>query len=642
MSSTINQDSDEVWDLLDALEHFNTKAGQEQLSDGELASLEEALAIDPASSPAISVASSGILDNVEVPHFPPLSETMLNGDEAGQARTSEPIAQGIHQNQEQSLLGMASKDRFQELLQTRMGFTRFEEWINDEGLPGSKQLLMYYKDLRASSALFAEVQAIGSGLQEVYFGEESNQEEQIASLSQRPSTYVSSLSSAALGMYTAQEEATDRLYATEFKRFITGKLTEQAKARLQFIPDHNMRGDLGEVFCIADPRLPDQPLVFISDAFCRLSEYPRDLLIGRNCRFLQGPETDKAAVGALRVAIEAGQEHCCLLLNYTRTGRPFWNLLNMIPLKGSNGVIEYLLGAQIDVTSAMSGAKAFKNLKDLAQPNSTDRDGGLGLGNFGFSDEVINRTEKQLSRQSVVRQIRDHSNNSQPETIASSPTIAYPGPNHVSHRKQSFAAANMSSPTFSSSSMGSPKLSSDKKSTWFSKLRSGGDSPIPMSSSTVPTTNDDTAAVRVPPKIRDRMSTFSAAHSKLIIFDAKCGRIQYVTPPLLAYLRYPVRSHKDRLASGLLRMDITEILTGETPAETASIIKAVRNTVSAQSTHSTFAGLLLSQSGQRRDAPDHIADAVTDTGKKYARSLLHLTPVKDRKNKSQMYVAVVG
>ncbi|OCF35409.1 hypothetical protein I316_02959 [Kwoniella heveanensis BCC8398] len=641
MSSQVDQDGDEVWDLLDALEHFNARASQEELSDGELASLEEALAIEPVSPPAISVASSGILDHVEVPHFPALSQTVLNGDGAGQVRTSEPISVGIHQNQEENLLGMASKDRFKDLLQNQMGFTRFEQWIDDEGLPGSKRLLMYYKDLRASSALFAEVQALGNGLQEVYFGKEASQEEQIASLSHRPSTYIPSLSSASLGLHTAQEEATDRLYATEFKRFITGNLTEQAKARLQFIPDHKKRGDLGEVFCIADPRLPDQPLVFISDAFCRLSEYPRDLLIGRNCRFLQGPETDRAAVGALRVAIEAGQEHCCLLLNYTRTGRPFWNLLNMIPLKGTNGAVEYLLGAQIDVTSAMSASKAFKDLKDLAQPITTDKDGALG--SFGLSEEVINRnvqTEKQLSRQSIVRQIRQQSH-AQSETTSPSQAVSYPGPNTVSQRKQSFApVASLSSPVFSSSSNNSPKLSSDKKSTWFLKLKSGVDSPIAMTSNTVPSSIDDPSAVRIPAGMRDRMSDFTAAHSKLIVFDAKCGRIQYVTPPLLAYLRYPIRSHKDRLASGLLRLDISEILTGETPTQTASIVKSVRDVVSAQSTHSVFAGLLLSQSG--RGAPDYIADALTDNGKKFVRSLLHLTPVKDRRNASQMYVVVVG
>ncbi|WWC92025.1 uncharacterized protein L201_006979 [Kwoniella dendrophila CBS 6074] len=647
-----DNDSDEVWDLLDALEHFNSNLQSSQdLDDGEMASLEEALAYDPVSttnvpsySPNISIASSGNLEpdnyddninsaDIEVPHFPPLSETMLGNKENKQeTRTSEPISQGVKENQERALLDMASKDRFQQLLKTHMGFTRFEEWINDEGLPGSKQLLNYYKDLRAYVTLFDEVKAVGSGLQDIYFDKQRNPQD---SLPFRPSSYVSSLTSVSLGMHTAQEEATDRLYSIEFKRFITGKLTEQAKARLQFIPDHKKRGDLGEVFCIADPRLPDQPLVLISDAFCRLSEYPRDLLIGRNCRFLQGPETDKTAVRALRVAIEAGQEHCCLLLNYTRTGKPFWNLLNMIPLKGANGAVEYLLGAQIDVTSAMSGTKAFKNLQDLVTGGPSDKSGPVDR--FGFSDDLINSTEKELSRPSIIRQIRVSSGSqsqiqSQPESSlagsAMTPFSSYPGNQPIPNRKQSFAA-----------SLTSPKLSSDKKSSWLSKLKKGGDTDIAMDSYS-PSIVSTPSNLQIPARIRDRMSTFSAAHSKMIIFDAKCGRIQYVTPPLLAYLRYPIRTHKDRLSSSLLRLDILDILTGANPIETKSITKSVRDIISSESTQSVYAGLLVSQSS--RFAPDHIADDLTDSGKKYARSLLHLTPVKDRKNKSEMYVVVVG
>ncbi|WWC64927.1 uncharacterized protein I303_107541 [Kwoniella dejecticola CBS 10117] len=623
MSITDAQESDEVWDLLDALEHFNSKISSDQLDEDEMASLEQALAYEPTYSPALSTASGGHLEqHVEVPHLPPLSETMLSEVGKGSSRTSEPISQGIHQGKEQTLLEMASKQRFEQLLQTHMGLQRFEEWVVEEGLPGSKQLLSYYKDLRAYNVLVDEVKAIGSGLDGLYFGNNGT-DRQVTSLSIKPSVYTPSITSASLSIHNAQEEATEKLYLSEFKRFVTGKLTEQAKARLQFIPDHKKRGDLGEVFCIADPRLPDQPLVFISDAFCRLSEYSRDLLIGRNCRFLQGPETDRSAVAALRAAIEAGQEHCCLLLNYTRTGKPFWNLLNMIPLKGANGAVEYLLGAQIDVTSAMSGSKAFQNLQDLVQ--NTKEEGGPA-GAVKFSPQLVKNVEQQLSRPLILS--RSSLGPIPKQADVRSQSISYPGSSMVPQRKNSLPP-----------NLTSPELGQEKKSTWLSKLKKGGPkSDIAMDSYSM--SSAVASAPSIPSKMRDRMSTFSAAHAKLLVFDAKCGRIQYVTPPLLAYLRYPIRSHKDRLASSLLRMDILDLLTGETPTETQSILKSVRDIISGQSTHSVFGGLLLSPSG--RDAPDHIADAVTASGKKYARSLLHLTPVKDRKDQSQMYIVVVG
>ena len=64
----------------------------------------------------------------------------------------------------------------------------------------------------------------------------------------------------------------------------------------------------GLSFTISDPRLPDNPLVFVNPAFERTTGYSREEVQGRNCRFLQGPDTDPAAVQAVRDALR-GQEH---------------------------------------------------------------------------------------------------------------------------------------------------------------------------------------------------------------------------------------------------------------------------------------------------------------------------------------------
>ncbi len=58
---------------------------------------------------------------------------------------------------------------------------------------------------------------------------------------------------------------------------------------------------------ITDPRRPDNPLVYVNDSFCALTGYARDEVIGRNCRFLQGPQTDPAAPAAIRAALDVGQ-----------------------------------------------------------------------------------------------------------------------------------------------------------------------------------------------------------------------------------------------------------------------------------------------------------------------------------------------
>ena len=55
---------------------------------------------------------------------------------------------------------------------------------------------------------------------------------------------------------------------------------------------------------IADPNLPDCPLMYVNEAFCRMTGYDQDEILGRNCRFLQGPETDKAALARIKIAMQ--------------------------------------------------------------------------------------------------------------------------------------------------------------------------------------------------------------------------------------------------------------------------------------------------------------------------------------------------
>ncbi|CAN6325553.1 unnamed protein product, partial [Urochloa humidicola] len=73
-------------------------------------------------------------------------------------------------------------------------------------------------------------------------------------------------------------------------------------------------------FVITDPRLPDNPIIFASDSFLQLTEYSREEILGRNCRFLQGPETDRVTVKKIRDAIDNQTEISVQLINYTKSG----------------------------------------------------------------------------------------------------------------------------------------------------------------------------------------------------------------------------------------------------------------------------------------------------------------------------------
>ncbi|WP_235538488.1 PAS domain-containing protein [Sphingomonas sp. Root710] len=101
---------------------------------------------------------------------------------------------------------------------------------------------------------------------------------------------------------------------------------------------------------ITDPRQPDNPIVFCNRAFQTLSGYTRDEILGRNCRFLQGPETDRATVREIHDAVEAGRDCAVDLLNYRKDGSTFWNALYLSPVRGATGEIQFFFASQLDVT----------------------------------------------------------------------------------------------------------------------------------------------------------------------------------------------------------------------------------------------------------------------------------------------------
>jgi PAS domain S-box-containing protein len=105
-----------------------------------------------------------------------------------------------------------------------------------------------------------------------------------------------------------------------------------------------------EGITIADIRLPDQPLIYVNEGFERLTLYPLGDIIGRNCRFLQGPETDPSAVEEIRNAIRDRRECTVEILNYRKDGVPFWNRLSLTPVRDEEGKTTHYIGVQSDIT----------------------------------------------------------------------------------------------------------------------------------------------------------------------------------------------------------------------------------------------------------------------------------------------------
>ena len=101
---------------------------------------------------------------------------------------------------------------------------------------------------------------------------------------------------------------------------------------------------------ITDPHQNDNPIVFANNAFLDLTLYEKEEVLGRNCRFLQGAQTDRGEVAKLREAIENEASIALELLNYKRDGTPFWNAVFIGPIHDASGKLLYFFASQIDVT----------------------------------------------------------------------------------------------------------------------------------------------------------------------------------------------------------------------------------------------------------------------------------------------------
>jgi len=107
---------------------------------------------------------------------------------------------------------------------------------------------------------------------------------------------------------------------------------------------------VAEGIIITDPNLPDNPILYSNPAFSRITGYQPDEIIGRNCRFLQGPNTDPQMVEQIRRGIIEKREVKTTLLNYRKDGQPFWNDLKISPVFSDAGELIYFVGIQADVT----------------------------------------------------------------------------------------------------------------------------------------------------------------------------------------------------------------------------------------------------------------------------------------------------
>ena len=135
----------------------------------------------------------------------------------------------------------------------------------------------------------------------------------------------------------------------------TGVLFEQAMAQTRM------------AVCLSDPRQPDAPIIFANRAFMALTGYDEDEIIGRNCRFLQGEETDRAAVQKIRDALNDESIVVVELLNYRKDGTKFWNALHLGPIYDGDNELLYYFGSQWDVSDVHAARAEEAHAKAMSR-----------------------------------------------------------------------------------------------------------------------------------------------------------------------------------------------------------------------------------------------------------------------------------
>lgn len=116
--------------------------------------------------------------------------------------------------------------------------------------------------------------------------------------------------------------------------------------------------------CITDPKLPDNPIVYVNPAFTELTGYTLDEIVGQNCRFLQGPLTSRESIDSVRQILSDRRVDTVEILNYRKDGSTFLNALQLGPIEDENGELAFFFGAQLDISARRRAEAESRDLAD--------------------------------------------------------------------------------------------------------------------------------------------------------------------------------------------------------------------------------------------------------------------------------------
>lgn len=114
---------------------------------------------------------------------------------------------------------------------------------------------------------------------------------------------------------------------------------------------------------ISNPRLSDNPIVACNAAFCALTGYPVEEVVGRNCRFLSGPATEPWLTEEIRRGVRQHRPVLVEILNYKRSGEPFRNAVLVAPIYDEHDALLYFLGSQVEIDADASAPSRMRRIR---------------------------------------------------------------------------------------------------------------------------------------------------------------------------------------------------------------------------------------------------------------------------------------
>jgi len=155
---------------------------------------------------------------------------------------------------------------------------------------------------------------------------------------------------------------------------------------------------------ISDPTLPDNPLIYLNSAYEEMTGYSEEFVLGRNCRLLQGPDTEEEPIREMSEAVAKAEPVSVELLNYREDGTPFWNRVTIAPLTNDDGEVTHYVGFQEDVTDRKEAEAIAQQRADSLREERQALERVLGRVS-GLINDVSHVLVNAATREEVEREV---------------------------------------------------------------------------------------------------------------------------------------------------------------------------------------------------------------------------------------------